>query len=462
MTLAVPLRFPDVIKDKRDGKTLEEEEISFFIDGVVTDKVDAAQIGAMLMAIYYRGMTLEETAFLTKAMMNSGDILKWPPEWKDLLVDKHSTGGVGDKVSIVLAPALAALGLKVPMMSGRGLGFTGGTLDKLESIPGFNVSMTHEQMLEALDKVGCVIMGQTSKLVPADRILYSLRDITATVDSLPLITASILSKKGAESVSHLVMDIKVGKGAWFKTAEEAESIAKYLVQTGKLIGIRMSATLTDMNSPLGRCTGNALEIWDALETMRGRGRGDLVQLIAVQGAQLLLSAGLVTSESEGVAAVEETLSNGEALKKFEQMIKAQGVEAEIANKLCSATGEHDWEILRKANYQTDILAPSNGYFRGVDARVVAEICGALGSGRSRADQQIDHAVGLEVLHPYGTFFNKDEPILRLHHNSADLSPSVVRRLKDSVDISWKRMASKDEQKILRVITPKTREILVCQ
>jgi len=462
MESEVPLRFPDVIKDKRDGKTLEEEEIAFFIDGVVKEKVDAAQIGAMLMAIYYRGMTLGETAFLTQAMMNSGDILKWPPEWKDRLVDKHSTGGVGDKVSIVLAPALAALGLKVPMMSGRGLGFTGGTLDKLESIPGFNVTMTQDAMLEALDKVGCVIVGQTSKLVPADRILYGLRDITATVDSLPLITASILSKKGAESISHLVMDIKVGKGAWFKTVEEAESIAKYLVQTGKLIGISMSATLTDMNSPLGRCVGNSLEIWDALETMRGRGRGDLVQLVAVQGAQLLQSAGLVSSEPEGVAAVEEMLSNGEALKKFEHMIITQGVDEDVAKKLCSEKGEHDWEILSKAQYQTNIPAPSNGYFRGVDALVAAEICGALGSGRSRADQEIDHAVGLEVLHPYGTFFNKDEPILRLHHNCVELSPSIVRRLKDSVDISWKRLAAKDEQKILRVITPKTREILVCQ
>merc|ERR1712212_37410 len=455
MDSSAPLRFPDVIKNKRDGKTLEEEEIAFFIKGVVQEKVDYAQIGAMLMAIYYKGMTLEETACLTKAMMNSGDILKWPPEWKDILVDKHSTGGVGDKVSIILAPALAALGLKVPMMSGRGLGFTGGTLDKLESIPGFNVTMTQEAMLEALDKEGCVIIGQSSKLVPADRIIYSLRDITATVDSLPLITASILSKKGAESVSHLVMDIKVGKGALFKTLEEAEGLTKYLVKTGKLIGIGMSATLTDMNSPLGRCVGNALEIWDSLETMRGKGRSDLVQLISGQGALLLQSVGFVSSEAEGVAAIEKTLSNGEALKKFKQMAIAQGVDAKVAAKLCSQSGEHDWEILQKAKYQTDIPAPSNGYLRGINALEVAEICGALGSGRSRADDEIDFGVGLEVLQPYGTFFNKDEPILRLHHSCADLSPSIVRRLKDSVDISEKRLAAKDEQKILRVITPKT-------
>jgi len=462
MSTTTPLRLPDVIKHKREGKTLEEEQISFFIDGVVKENVDAAQIGAMLMAIYFRGMTLDETAALTKAMMNSGDILEWPAEWKDRLVDKHSTGGVGDKVSIVLAPALAACGLKVPMMSGRGLGFTGGTLDKLEAIPGFNVTLTQEAMTDALDKVGCVIVGQTAKLVPADRILYSLRDITATVDSLPLITASILSKKGAESISHLVMDIKVGRGAWFKSVAEAEIVAKYLVQTGKLIGINMSATLTDMNSPLGRCVGNSLEIWDALETMRGKGRKDLVELVAVQGAHLLLSAGVVSNEAEGVAMIEETLSNGQALNKFKQMIIVQGVSPETAELLCSASGEHDWEIMKPAQFRTNIPAPANGYFRGINALVAAEICGSLGSGRSRAGDQIDHAVGLEVLHPYGTFFNKDEPILRLHHNSVDLSPSVVRRLKESVDISWKRLAADDRQMILQIITPQTREILVCQ
>jgi len=222
------------------------------------------------------------------------------------------------------------------------------------------------------------------------------------------------------------------------------------------------ATLTDMNSPLGRCVGNSLEIWDALETMRGKGRKDLVQLVTAQGAQLLLSVGMVSTESEGVAMIEETLSNGEALDKFKQMIIAQGVEAETAELLCLQSGEHDWEILKPAQYHTDIPAPSNGYFRGINALVAAEICGALGSGRSRSGDQIDHAVGLEVLHPYGTFFNKDEPILRLHHNASDLSPSVIRRLKESIDISWKRLGADDKQMVLQVITPKTREILVCQ
>ncbi|XP_014118215.1 PREDICTED: thymidine phosphorylase [Pseudopodoces humilis] len=286
-----PTPLPTLIRKKRDGERLEDAEIRSFVRGVTEGTAQQGQIGAMLMAIRLRGMDAAETLALSRAMASSGRTLAWPPAWHGLLVDKHSTGGVGDKVSLALAPALAACGCKVPMISGRGLGHTGGTLDKLEAIPGFRVSQSPEEMQQILERVGCCIVGQSSELVPADRVLYGLRDVTATVDSLPLITASILSKKAAERLSALVLDVKFGEAALYPTQESARELARSLVEVGTQLGIRTAAVLSRMEQPLGRAVGNALEVLEALECLGGSGPPDLRQLVTALGGTLLWQLG---------------------------------------------------------------------------------------------------------------------------------------------------------------------------
>ncbi|XP_042076137.1 thymidine phosphorylase-like isoform X3 [Haplochromis burtoni] len=277
------ITIPDLIRKKRDGGQLSDDEIKAFIQAVKEKTIQDSQTGAMLMAIWLNGMVSAEIKALTREMMSSGEVMEWPDEWKNFMVDKHSTGGVGDKVSLVLAPALAACGCKVPMFSGRGLAHTGGTLDKLESIPGFKVEQSREQILKILDSVGCCIVGQTETLVPADRVLYALRDITSTVDSLPLVTGSIISKKGAESLSALVLDVKFGRAAICKDFESATELAQMLVEAGNGLGIRTAAVLSGMNSTIGRCVGNSVEVIESLETLKGNGPDDLMELVTTQG-----------------------------------------------------------------------------------------------------------------------------------------------------------------------------------
>ncbi|NXL76971.1 TYPH phosphorylase, partial [Leptocoma aspasia] len=297
--------------------------------------------GAMLMAIRLRGMDAGETLALTQAMASSGRTLAWPPAWHGLVVDKHSTGGVGDKVSLALAPALAACGCKVPMISGRGLGHTGGTLDKLEAIPGFRVSQSPEEMRHILERVGCCIVGQSAELVPADRVLYGLRDVTATVDSLPLITASILSKKAAERLSALVLDVKFGGAALYPTQESARELARSLVEVGTHLGIRTAALLTRMEQPLGRAVGNALEVLEALECLGGGGPPDLRHLGAEQGREHLARA----------------LDDGSALGTFEAMLGAQGVPPDTARGLCAGTPAQRRQLLGEAKVCEELPAP---------------------------------------------------------------------------------------------------------
>ncbi|KAI3366454.1 hypothetical protein L3Q82_000470 [Scortum barcoo] len=279
------MSIPDLINKKKNGVALSEEEVKTFIRAVTNKTIQDCQIGAMLMAIWQKGMIDNEIEieYLTREMMSSGEIMSWPKEWAGLVVDKHSTGGVGDKVSLVLAPALAACGCKVPMISGRGLAHTGGTLDKLESIPGFNISQSAAQIREILGSVGCCIVGQTESLVPADRILYALRDVTSTVDSPPLIAGSIISKKGAESLSALVLDVKFGRAALYKDLQSAKDLAQLLVKVGNALGIRTGAALSRMDGVIGRCVGNSLEVMESLETLKGRGPDDLMELVTTLG-----------------------------------------------------------------------------------------------------------------------------------------------------------------------------------
>ncbi|XP_032052647.1 thymidine phosphorylase [Aythya fuligula] len=413
---APPVSLPALIRRKRDGERLRDEEIQSFVRGVTEGSAQQGQIGAMLMAIRLRGMDAQETLALTRAMAASGRLLAWPQGWRGRLVDKHSTGGVGDKVSLALAPALAACGCKVPMISGRGLGHTGGTLDKLEAIPGFCVSQSPEQMQSILEQVGCCIVGQSEELVPADRVLYSLRDVTATVDSLPLITASILSKKAAEQISALVLDVKFGSAALYPTLESARELAQSLVAVGEELGIRTAAVLSSMDQPLGRCVGNSLEVLEALQCLEGRGPDDLRELVTVLGGLLLWQCGMAPTAEQGQELLARALDDGSALRTFQAMLGAQGVPPDTARLLCAGTPQQRRQVLGQAGTREELLAPCEGRVQGIEALPLARVLHELGAGRTRAGEAINPRVGAELLVAVGQHLREGEPWLRLHHD----------------------------------------------
>ncbi|KAI4788822.1 hypothetical protein KUCAC02_035609 [Chaenocephalus aceratus] len=423
----------DLIRKKRDGKTLANEEIKTFIDAVTNKKIQDCQTGAMLMAIWQKGMVPEEVETLTREMMSSGEVMSWPKEWAGLVVDKHSTGGVGDKVSLVLAPALAACGCKVPMISGRGLAHTGGTLDKLESIPGFNIHQSAAQILEILGSVGCCIVGQTETLVPADRVLYDLRDATSTVDSLPLITASIVSKKGAESLSALVLDVKFGRAALYKDLDSARELAQSLVHAGNLLGMRTAAVLSCMDAVIGRCVGNSLEVMESLETLKGRGPEDLMELVTTLGGMLLQMTGSVSDLSEGRRKISDAVIGGAALSKFQAMMEAQGVANETARSLCSAHSDY-YSVLRKAEHQMELKTPTDGEVLEVDGLALAEVLHKLGAGRSKVGEPVNHSVGAELLVSLGQRVSKGASWLRLHFETPRPTADQIARLQGALTV----------------------------
>ncbi|TKS90454.1 Thymidine phosphorylase [Collichthys lucidus] len=409
----------------------------------------------MLMAIWQKGMINTEIETLTREMMSSGEVMSWPNEWAGSVVDKHSTGGVGDKVSLVLAPALAACGCKVnarrqrenllshsldddvmtsgvfvcqvPMISGRGLAHTGGTLDKLESIPGFNIHQPTEQILEILDSVGCCIVGQTEMLVPADRVLYALRDATSTVDSLPLITGSIISKKGAESLSALVLDVKFGRAALYKDLQSAKELAQLLVNVGTALGMRTGAVLSRMDATIGRYVGNSLEVIESLETLKGNGPDDLMELVTTLGGLLLLMTGLASDQSEGSKKILDAVIGGAALSKFQSMMEAQGVANETAQSLCSAHTDY-FNILRPAEHRVELKTAAGGSVLDVDGLVLAEVLHKLGAGRSKAGEPVNHSVGAELLVSPGT------PWLRLHFEDPAPTADQISRLQNALTL----------------------------
>ncbi|XP_066176375.1 thymidine phosphorylase [Sylvia atricapilla] len=439
-----PTPLPSLIRKKRDGERLEDAEIRSFVRGVTEGTAQQGQIGAMLMAIRLQGMEEGETLALTQAMASSGRTLAWPPAWHGLLVDKHSTGGVGDKVSLALAPALAACGCKVPMISGRGLGHTGGTLDKLEAIPGFRVSQSPEevtagapprhrcpQMQHILARVGCCIVGQSAELVPADRVLYGLRDVTATVDSLPLITASILSKKAAERLSALVLDVKFGEAALYPTQESARELAQSLVQVGTHLGIRTAALLTRMEQPLGRAVGNALEVLEALECLEGAGPPDLRHLVTALGGVLLWQCGLAAGAEQGRERLARALDDGSALATFEAMLGAQGVPPDTARDLCAGTPAQRRQLLGEAKVCEELPAPQEGWVQQVRALPVARVLHGLGAGRARAGDPVNPRVGAELLVGTGQHLRAGQPWLRVHHEGT-LGAEGRRELQDAL------------------------------
>lgn len=425
---------PDLIKRKRDGQELSDEEIQTFIHAVTNGTIQECQIGAMLMAVWLKGMTVTETQALTRGMMLSGEVMSWPAEWAGRVVDKHSTGGVGDKVSVVLAPALAACNLKVPMISGRGLAHTGGTLDKLESIPGFNIQQTQEQVQQILASVGCCIVGQTERLVPADRVLYAQRDATSTVDSLPLINGSIISKKGAESLSALVLDVKFGRAALYKDLDSAKELAQSLANTGNGLGIRTAAVLSRMNATIGRFVGNSLEVIESLETLKGNGPEDLMELVTTLGGLLLMMTGMASDLSKGKTKISEAVTSGEALLKFRAMMEAQGVAKEDAHLLCSTTTDY-YRILRKSEHCVELKTPRHGVVVDFDGLCLAEVLHKLGAGRSSAGAPINHSVGAELLVSLGEKVKKGVSWLRLHYDSPAPTPEQMTLLQNSLVIA---------------------------
>lgn len=402
------MRAVDVLKKKKLGLELSFEEVRFLIDGFTRGEIPRYQISAFLMAVCFRGMSDEETAALTETMLRSGAVLDFS-ELHGPKVDKHSTGGVGDKTSLVIAPLAASAGLYVPMITGRGLGHTGGTLDKLETIPGFDVHLDQHAFRKVLSKVGAAIIGPTETIAPADRKLYALRDVTATIESFPLITASILSKKLAEGISGLVLDVKVGSGAFMKTRDDAAALARILLSTAGRMGTRTVALLTDMSQPLGSHVGNASEVEEAIAVLRGSGPEDLTSLSVRLTAHMLVVGGLSPTLEDGLRRAEEELRSGRGLQKLVEIIKAQGGNPSVVD----GTG------LPRARFSKLVRAPRDGFVTAIDTEGVGTAAMLLGAGRERVEDAIDPGAGLVVHEKIGDEVKRGEPLVTLQHNDGD-------------------------------------------
>ena len=386
------MRVVDIIRHKRDGGALDDAAIRAFVGGVTDGSWPDYQISALLMAIVLRGMTLQEASVLTDAMVRSGERIDLS-EFGGIPVDKHSTGGVGDKTSLILAPLAAACGAIVPMMSGRGLGHTGGTLDKLDAIPGFRTRLPLDEMRRVLRATGCALIGQTAEIAPADRRMYSLRDVTGTVESIPLICASILSKKLAEGIGALALDVKVGRGAFMKTRDDARQLATWLAGIAERNGVRTEALLTAMDTPLGRAVGNANEVVESIETLKGRGPKDLEDLSVRLAARMLVLSGIARAGDDAERRVRDALASGAGVEKFRDIISAQGGDPRVID---------DYERLPTAAVRDVWRAPAAGIISRMDAELVGRASVALGAGRDRVDADVDHGAGIDIDAPLGT------------------------------------------------------------
>ena len=398
-----------IIEAKRDGHALTPGEIREFIAGFTAGTIPDYQMAALAMAIFFRGMTPDETAVLTDAMMRSGDLLDTSAIVAPK-IDKHSTGGIGDKVSLVLAPLVACCGVAVPMISGRGLGITGGTLDKLEAIPGYRTRLSTREFLDVVARCGCAIIGQTDRLAPAAQKLYALRDVTGTVPSIPLITASIMSKKLAAGLDGLVLDVKCGRGAFMKERSAAVELAHSLVRVGRAMGKKMSAVLTAMDQPLGRTAGNALEIVETCEALQGRGPADLMEVTFKLGAKMLQLAGLANSCNEARQLLAAQLQSGAAWRKWLEMVRLHGGD-------CAAL--EDTARLPRASLIEPLPAPQSGYVAQADAELIGKACLLLGAGRTKTTDSVDHAVGVSGLVKIGEQVGRGQPLALLQANDAE-------------------------------------------
>jgi pyrimidine-nucleoside phosphorylase len=441
------MRAIDIIRKKRDGRELSREEIAFVVDGASRETIPDYQLAAWLMTVVWRGMSGAELAALTDAMLHSGDALDLS-KMSGAKVDKHSTGGVGDKTSLVLAPLAAAGGLRVPMISGRGLGHTGGTLDKLESIPGFNVNLPLAEFRGVIEKCGCAIVGATPEIAPADKRLYALRDVTATVESPYLICASIMSKKMAEGIDGLVLDVKTGDGAFMKKQEDAEHLAELLVETGERMGKKALALITDMDQPLGRAVGNALEVQECIEMLRpqsspqtrrvgdtifGPGSADLRELCIELAAWMFVLGGRAGSVEEGRKIADELIASGAALEKLREMIRLQGGDARVVDEPAR---------LPHASRQETVMAARSGYVTAIRCEQIGIASMMLGGGRERQEDKIDPAAGITLAKKVGDRVRAGEALFTAHHNHESRHGAAMQLLRGAFEIGAEPPAQK--------------------
>jgi pyrimidine-nucleoside phosphorylase len=413
----------DLIRRKRDGGVLDRADIETFIAGVTDGSFADYQASALLMAIVLRGMTAQETAWLTDAMVRSGVRVDYPGI-EGIPVDKHSTGGVGDKTSLILAPLAVACGAVVPMMSGRGLGHTGGTLDKLESIPGFRTGLSLDELRTAVRTIGCAMIGQTSEVAPADRKLYALRDVTATVESIPLISASIMSKKIAEGIGGLVLDVKTGAGAFMKTVEDSRALAQSLVAIGEASGVRTEAIITAMDVPLGTAVGNALEVVESIEVLKGAGPEDTRELSVLLAARMLVVSKVASDEQQALVQVRRALASGAALEVFRRIVEHQGGDPRVVD---------DYRRLPSTPHEHRVAAHSDG-FASLDAEAIGRAAVVLGAGRARMEDRVDPAVGIEILARQGAAVRAGDTLLLVRHDGSSRLDAALQLLNTGVGV----------------------------
>lgn len=415
------MRMYDIIQHKRDNKELSGEEIQFFVEEYTAGNIPDYQAAALAMAIFFNGMTPEETAALTLAMAHSGDVMDLSPI-KGVKVDKHSTGGVGDKTSLVLGPMVAALGVPVAKMSGRGLGHTGGTIDKLESFPGFQTGIPEQEFFDNVNRIGIAIAGQTGNLAPADKKLYALRDVTATVESIPLIASSIMSKKIAAGADVIVLDVKVGSGAFMKDEESAVKLADTMVRIGDNVGKKTMAVVSDMDEPLGYAVGNALEVKEAIDTLAGNGPQDLYELCLELGSHMVAGAGKAQNCAEAKEMLAGTIKDGSALRKLAELVEAQGGNPEAV---------YDTELLPKASIKYEYRADTEGYVSRIVCDIVGTSAMVLGGGRENKDSVIDLSVGIILEAKKGAYVHKGDVLARFYANDENKLSDAVKRFADA-------------------------------
>lgn len=425
-----------VIEKKRDGGVLDEAQIRAFIKGYNEGTIQDYQMAALAMAICLRGMTPEETAILTDAMMRSGEVLSFE-KWPQPTADKHSTGGIGDKLSLMIAPLAASVGVAVPMISGRGLGITGGTLDKLESIPGYQTQLSADEFKRVVAEVGCSIVGQTEQLAPADKKLYALRDVTGTVPSVPLITASIMAKKLAEGAESLVFDVKCGTAAFMRTLEDARALANSLLAVGNRLGRKMAVLITEMSQPLGRSVGNAVEVAEAIETLRGEGPADTRELTLSLTARMAQLAGIHADLASARDALTRKLDHGDALEVFRRMVVAQGGNARVVD---------DPSRLPRSKACVEVLAGREGQVAQVDAEQIGRVVLRLGGGRTATTDAIDPAAGIDHLVQAGMRVEKGQPMMRLLARDETLARSLITEA--TAAITWSEEAPVPERRLV--------------
>ena len=418
------LRMVDLIEKKQEKEELTAEEVRWMIDGFTSGEVPDYQMSAMLMAVFYNGMTKEELSEMTMAMVDSGDQIDLSAI-EGIKVDKHSTGGVGDTTTLVLAPLVASVGVPVAKMSGRGLGHTGGTIDKLESIEGFHVEITEDEFMDYVNKNKLAVIGQTGNLTPADKKIYALRDVTSTVGSIPLIASSIMSKKIASGAEAIVLDVKVGTGAFMKSIAEAEDLARTMVDIGNNVGRNTMAVISDMSQPLGVAIGNALEVKEAIDTLRGEGPEDLTELSLVLGSQMAYLGGVGESLEDARKMLEENIKNGKALEKFKVFIEAQGGNPAVVDNP---------DMLPQAKYQIEVKADQDGYIAEIDAEELGIAGMLLGAGRATKDSVLDLAAGLMLHKKIGDKVSVGDTIVTIHSNSEDVESSV-KLIKENIKIA---------------------------